>query len=173
MHSFGGAKEQQREGDAGSVDLEANTVNRANGEDAADPEGPIAVVVDPDYAGEETVFPCLSGSNNGRDAVVDDKSVCTEACTVLLGQSPRGAPLDDLVEREDSEMLLTQAAIDAAPLPRKSFMVRRPSVVQFAELREAAAAVAQDSQAEKPALSPAPSSTAVPAPKSKFQVQDT
>ena len=68
-------------------------------------------------------------------------------------------------------MLLTQAAIDAAPLPRKSFMVRRPSVVQFAELREAAAAVAQDSHAERPVLSPAQSSAPVPAPKSKFQVQ--
>ena len=75
------------------------------------------------------------------------------------------------MEREDSEMLLTQAAIDAAPLPRKSFMVRRPSVVQFAELREAAAAVAQDSHAERPVLSPAQSSAPVPAPKSKFQVQ--
>ena len=56
MRSFGGADEQQLERGAGSVDLEANTGDRASQEDAADPEGPIAVVVDPDYAGEKSTF---------------------------------------------------------------------------------------------------------------------
>jgi hypothetical protein len=74
---------------------------------------------------------------------------------------------EELVEREDSEMLMTQAAIDAMPLPRKSFMARRPSVVQFAELRQAAAAVAQELPTEIPTTPiPAPA----PDPKTKFQV---
>ena len=42
-----------------------------------------------------------------------------------------------LVGREESE-ILTQAAVDAMQ-PRRSIMARRPSVVQFAGLAEAAA----------------------------------
>lgn len=78
--------------------------------------------------------------------------------------------MDDMLEREDSEMLMTQAAVDAMPLPRKSFMARRPSVVQFAELRQA---VAQESQPEASAFSPGPAaaSGSLPATKSKFQVR--
>lgn len=81
-----------------------------------------------------------------------------------FGRQERGedSQLEEMVEREDSEMLMTQAAIDAMPLPRKSFMARRPSVVQFAELRQAAAAVAQESNTETP--------TPAPAPKPKTQV---
>ncbi len=66
-----------------------------------------------------------------------------------------------LVEREDSELLLTQAAVDAMP-PRKS-LVRRPSVVQFAEMQEAAASFAREASQQMPAEQSAK-------PKTKFQV---
>lgn len=65
------------------------------------------------------------------------------------------------VEREDSELLLTQAAVDAMP-PRKS-LVRRPSVVQFAEMQEAAASLAREASQQQHAELPAK-------PKTKFQV---
>ena len=65
------------------------------------------------------------------------------------------------VEREDSELLLTQAAVDAMP-PRKS-LVRRPSVVQFAEMQEAAASLAREAAQQPQAEPPAK-------PKTKFQV---
>ena len=56
VRSFGGADEQQLKGGAGSVDLEANTGDGATQEEPADPEGPIAVVVDPDYPGKDSTF---------------------------------------------------------------------------------------------------------------------
>ena len=65
------------------------------------------------------------------------------------------------VEREDSELLLTQAAVDAMP-PRKS-LVRRPSVVQFAEMQEAAASLAREAAQQSHAQPPAKLKT-------KFQV---
>ena len=67
------------------------------------------------------------------------------------------------VAREESELLLTQAAIDAMP-PRKS-LIRRPSVVQFAEMQEAAASAAREASQQLQA-------EAAAKPKTKFQVHN-
>lgn len=75
--------------------------------------------------------------------------------------TPGPGVADGGVERQDSELLLTQAAIDAMP-PRKSF-VRRPSVVQFAEKQEAAASAAKEASQQLQEDPPAKAKT-------KFQV---
>jgi hypothetical protein len=89
VRRFGESDDQQLEGEAGFVDLEANLAEPASQDQDADLEGPTLVVVDSDYSGTFVPAnePCLLLDWFTGSIIAASASIATSSATNTLGVS--------------------------------------------------------------------------------------